>query len=507
MEAAPARWTLVDDTRRRRPQIQYFLLQKHHLRGQLFLATINEATIVHFAIGQSNNLELAVSLAKRGNLPGAENLTTRILLFPSVIVVPSIPATIRSMESSISFIVIVSLLLLPARMATHIPNLQSVPVQPGHVPPLLQYLGSLLTNGKLNAFESLALSCKPGFTKKQADLFFPPDFADDFPVSMQISHKYSLIFMITKLGLLFVFDLETASAIYRNQISPDPIFLTAEVSSLGGFYAINRRGQVLLATVNEAAILPYVSGQLNNWELAITLANRRNLPGAENLVVQRFHELLAQMKYMEAAELAAESQGILCKPDTVAKFQSIPVQPDHTHPLLHYFGRLLSNGKLNAFDSLELSRFLVCHNKMNVLESWLAEDKLECTEELGDLVKTVDIGLAIKIFIKARATPKVVAAFADLFEELVAQMKYKEAAELAAESAQGCLLTPDTVAKLQSAPVQPGQTPPLLHYFETLLRKGKTNAFESLKLSRLVANQNKKNLLEFWPTRDKTSTN
>lgn len=29
-------------------------------------------------------------------------------------------------------------------------------------------------------------SGKPSFTKKQADLFFPPDFADDFPVAMQV---------------------------------------------------------------------------------------------------------------------------------------------------------------------------------------------------------------------------------------------------------------------------------------------------------------------------------
>lgn len=28
---------------------------------------------------------------------------------------------------------------------------------------------------------------KPSFTKKQADLFFPPDFADDFPVAIQVS--------------------------------------------------------------------------------------------------------------------------------------------------------------------------------------------------------------------------------------------------------------------------------------------------------------------------------
>ncbi|KMZ59834.1 putative Clathrin heavy chain [Zostera marina] len=267
---------------------------------------------------------------------------------------------------------------------------------------------------KLHVIELGAQPGKPSFTKKQADLFFPPDFADDFPVSMQISNKYSLIYVVTKLGLLFVYDLETASAVYRNRISPDPIFLTSEASSVGGFFAINRKGQVLLATINEATIIPFISGQLNNLELAVSLARRGNLPGADNLVEQRFQELFSQTKYKEAAELAAESpQGILRTPDTIAKFQSVPLQSGQTPPLLQYFGTLLTRGKLNAFESLELSRLVVNQNKKNLLENWLAEDKLECSEELGDLVKTVDNDLALKIYIKARATPKVVAAFAE----------------------------------------------------------------------------------------------
>ncbi|GJY83458.1 clathrin heavy chain 2-like protein [Tanacetum coccineum] len=69
-----------------------------------------------------------------------------------------------------------------------------------------------------------------------------------------------------------------------------------------------------------------------------------------------------------------------------------------TPPLLQYFGTLIFNGKLNAFESLELSRLVVNQNKKNLLENWLAEDKLECSEELGDL---------------AKATPKVIAAFAE----------------------------------------------------------------------------------------------
>ncbi|MED6217944.1 hypothetical protein PIB30_022404 [Stylosanthes scabra] len=174
----------------------------------------------------------------------------------------------------------------------------------------------------------------------------PPDFADDFPVSMQISNKYGLIYVITKLGLLFVYDLETATAIYRNRISPDPIFFTSEASSVGGFYAINRRGQVLLATVNESSIVPFVSGQLNNLELAVNLAKRGNL-------------------------------------------LSVPVQAGQTPPLLQFFGTLLTRGKLNSFESLELSRLVVNQNKKNLLENWLAEDKLECSEELGDLVKVL----------------------------------------------------------------------------------------------------------------------
>lgn len=75
--------------------------------------------------------------------------------------------------------------------------------------------------------------------------------------------------------------------------------------------------------------------------------------------------------------------------------QSVPVQAGQTPPLLQYFGTLLTKGKLNAFESLELSRLVVNQNKKNLLENWLAEDKLECSEELGDLVKVNVFSLCV----------------------------------------------------------------------------------------------------------------
>ena len=77
----------------------------------------------------------------------------------------------------------------------------------------------------------------------------------------------------------------------------------------------------------------------------------------------------------------------LCFFFLVILLQSVPVQAGQTPLLLQYFGTLLTRGKLNAFESLELSRLVVNQNKKNLLENWLAEDKLECNEEVGDLVK------------------------------------------------------------------------------------------------------------------------
>lgn len=56
--------------------------------------------------------------------------------------------------------------------------------------------------------------------------------------------------------------------------------------------------------------------QLQNLDLAMSLAKRGDLPGAEGLVVQQFQRLYAAGQYKEAAELAADSpqvQGVVAR--------------------------------------------------------------------------------------------------------------------------------------------------------------------------------------------------
>ena len=68
-----------------------------------------------------------------------------------------------------------------------------------------------------------------------------------------------------------------------------------------------RRGQVLLSTVNEQTMVPFISSQLQNLDLALALAKRGNLAGAEQLVVANFERQFQLGQFKEAAEAAADS--------------------------------------------------------------------------------------------------------------------------------------------------------------------------------------------------------
>lgn len=82
------------------------------------------------------------------------------------------------------------------------------------------------------------------FPKKAVDVFFPAEAQNDFPVAMQVSAKYDVIYLITKYGYIHLYDLESATCIYMNRISGDTIFVTAPHDATGGIIGVNRKGQV-----------------------------------------------------------------------------------------------------------------------------------------------------------------------------------------------------------------------------------------------------------------------
>ncbi|PIO34470.1 hypothetical protein AB205_0022240, partial [Aquarana catesbeiana] len=184
--------------------------------------------------------------------------------------------------------------------------------------------------------------------------------------------------------------------------------------------------QVLSVCVEEDNIVNYATNVLQNADLGLRMAIRSNLTGAEELFARKFNTLFAQGNYSEAAKVAASApKGILRTADTIRKFQTVPAQPGQASPLLQYFGILLDQGQLNKLESLELCRPVLQQGRKQLLEKWLKEDKLECSEELGDLVKAVDPTLALSVYLRASVPNKVIQCFAETgqFQKIVLYAK------------------------------------------------------------------------------------
>ena len=260
---------------------------------------------------------------------------------------------------------------------------------------------------------------------------FAAEAQNDFPVSMQISPGDDIVFMITKMGFLFLFDIHTGKALYRTRVSQDTVFVTCNQSATKGMLGITRKGQVLQFAINKPVLVPYILQTLRDSQLALSLATRLDLPGAEELYHTEFNRLMSSNDIQGAARLAASSpQGVLRTPQTIMRFQQLPSQPGQPQPILQYFSVLLEKGGLNGQESIELARPVLQQGRGQLLEKWLTEDKLECTEELGDMVAQSDTNMALSVYLRAEVPEKVINCFVQRgeFDKIVAyasKMNYR----------------------------------------------------------------------------------
>jgi clathrin heavy chain len=238
------------------------------------------------------------------------------------------------------------------------------------------------------------------------------DAVNDFPVSLVVDQKNEVTFLLTKMGYVFVNDTHSGKTIYRAKITQDTVFCTCPHEAAGAVFGITvRKGQVFRLQLNGPALVPYITGTLRDNVLAMALAGRLSLPGAENLMAAEFDRLLSQGMIREAAQVVASSGTALRTPATLARFHSIPLQPGQVPPVLQYLSVLLETGRLNEVESIEVARPVVQQNRLPLLEKWLKEDKLHCSEQLGDLIMAADAGMALSVYLRAECHAKAIQCF------------------------------------------------------------------------------------------------
>lgn len=278
------------------------------------------------------------------------------------------------------------------------------------------------TGAKLHVVEIDPSQNNARFQKKAVDVYFPQEAVNDFPVAMQVSSKYSIIYMVTKYGFIHLYDLETGTCIFMNRISNETIFVTAPDGESAGIVGINRKGQVLQVSLDENTAVPYLLQNPANTELATKLASRAGLAGADDLYRQQFENAFNSGNYQDAAKFAANSpRGFLRTAETINRFKNVQGGQGQMSVILQYFGMLLDKGKLNRYETIELIKPVLAQNRKQLLTKWMGEGKLEYSEELGDIVRLHDVEAALTIYREAGVPSKTVAALAETgrFEEIV----------------------------------------------------------------------------------------
>jgi len=251
-----------------------------------------------------------------------------------------------------------------------------------------------------------------GFRLAPTPIPLAPDAAADFPVSLCVDQKDDLAFLMTKMGYLYMFDIHTGKTLYRAKITADTVFVTCAQESTGAMFGITvRSGKVFRVQMNGQALVPYIVSTLRDNDLAIKIAGRLNLPGAENLYTAEFERLMAGKEVLAAAKLVASSGTALRTPATIARFQQIPAEPNSPQPVFQYFSTLLETGRLNERESIELAKPVLQQGRPQLMEKWLKDDKLQCSEELGDLIMPSDAGMALSVYLRAECHSKAINCF------------------------------------------------------------------------------------------------
>merc|ERR1719230_2316651 len=78
--------------------------------------------------------------------------------------------------------------------------------------------------------------------KVNAEVQMPPEAPSDFAVALHLSEKQGVVFMVTKAGFLFVFDVASATMLIRTRVSQETVFISTYSQLSGGCIFVNRKG-------------------------------------------------------------------------------------------------------------------------------------------------------------------------------------------------------------------------------------------------------------------------
>lgn len=136
---------------------------------------------------------------------------------------------------------------------------------------------------------------------------------NDFPVIQHVSHTHGLLYIVTKFGYLYVYEIPGGNQIQKSKISQSNIFIGSVNRKTDGVYVINKVGHVIDISCDQNTLVPFIMSSCgyiaDNDKLAFNLAKLNKLPGADGAFEDMFRNALQRGDILAAAGIVADSPG------------------------------------------------------------------------------------------------------------------------------------------------------------------------------------------------------
>ena len=95
--------------------------------------------------------------------------------------------------------------------------------------------------------------------KKQQVIQYAAETNNDFPVVSHVSKTHGLLYLVTKFGYLYVYEIASGNQIQKSRVSPNSnVFIGTANRATDGLFVINKAGQVISINCNSSSLVPYI---------------------------------------------------------------------------------------------------------------------------------------------------------------------------------------------------------------------------------------------------------
>ncbi|KNH08069.1 clathrin heavy chain protein [Perkinsela sp. CCAP 1560/4] len=234
--------------------------------------------------------------------------------------------------------------------------------------------------------------------------------AEDFPVAMCLSPKYTLLCMISRNGYFYLADVATGKLLLTNKVS-EHIVYSAVPNAEGGLTCVDASGSLFSIGINDNTIVKFIQSNPENSSVEIAVAPQASPSGGDISMKDKLKSLLNAARVDEAVRCVLESpRQELRTQETVQLFTDCghanpTIQPP---PISTYYKQLLAIGKLNAVESFAFGKAVVARGGIQMLRKLVDDNKLELSADLGHAIAPHDEDLALRVLHRTNEHEEVV---------------------------------------------------------------------------------------------------